>query len=46
MTQFLTRLFCEHEFKLVHSYLYDVGRNKMFVYRCAKCGKVKQENLY
>ena len=30
---------CEHSWELVHTQLFDLGRNKAFHYRCSKCGK-------
>lgn len=32
---------CEHEYKLIDSFLIEFGMSKMLIYKCNKCGREK-----
>jgi hypothetical protein len=40
------RLRCEHEWLVNGSMLVDCGRNKLFWYKCQRCGKDKMKTAW
>ena len=44
MFNFIKRLFCRHEYKVIDAYLTD-NKNPTFIEECIKCGKRKASSI-
>lgn len=47
MRQFIKRLLCRHEWKMISKpYLWNTGMTKRADFRCVKCNKVVNKDLW